>query len=197
MVNPAIKVGESFHKILMGIMEFDLAEENEKIEREDGKEQIDLLNDGKAKVDGYKWLLDQLELHAAFMKKRKQEYEACEKSLNSHINRIQGNLLYALKANGFDRFTGNEFIVVQKPSNKQAVEIKGGAPTIDHAIKYSDFVNTSYSWDKVAIGNVLKETSDSPISEVAKLTRSVKAEFIINSEAKAKKKHDDGSKTNG
>jgi len=167
--SPEPTIKESFHKLLLALLAFDADDTDERPEVK--LEQINILEQGKAKVDGYKWILDNLEVHKA------------EKSIEKHIDSILDNMLFALQTNKFEKFTGNEFVVKVYPSTP-SVEIKGGDPTASHKIHYDKYVKVKYEWDKTAISSALKVGEDASLAEFASLKRGVHLRFAINKEAK-------------
>jgi len=179
--SPEPTIKESFHKLLLALLAFDADDTDERPEVK--LEQINILEQGKAKVDGYKWILDNLEVHKLYMKGRKEAYAKAEKSIEKHIDSILDNMLFALQTNKFEKFTGNEFVVKVYPSTP-SVEIKGGDPTASHKIHYDKYVKVKYEWDKTAISSALKVGEDASLAEFASLKRGVHLRFAINKEAK-------------
>lgn len=164
------KENPSLHRILMGINELDDA-----IDEADADAQIDLMENGKAKVDGYKAVLDGLEMQEAYYKDQAAMYEAKAKAAKSAIARIKKNLLFALQSNQFTQFTGHMF-VVKILRAAPAVETNVSEPTLSMKIRYDKFVRTKYEWDKKAIAEGLK-LDDPQAREIASLRETVYTKF--------------------
>jgi len=146
-------------------------------------QQIDLMNDGKAKVDGLKHVLDRLKVMATYFGGMKDEYAAKEKAINTKIESLHKYIIHSLQTNNFEKFTGNEFTVKLK-KNPASCSITGTKkPTVDHKIKYDEFVRTSYEWNLDVIKDALK-SGDPLAQEIATLKHGTKVEFSINTEFK-------------
>lgn len=164
------KENPSLHRILMGINELDDA-----IEDVDSDAQINLLENGKAKVDGYKAVIDGLEMQEAYYKEQAAMYEAKARAAKSAIARIKKNLLFALTSNQFTMFTGNLFVVkIQRAA--PAVETNLSEPTQGMKIRYDKFVKTKYEWDKKAIAEALK-AEDPQAKEIANFRETLYPKF--------------------
>ncbi len=168
---------ESLYQLLLALQSADNSCENL-----DLSAQIDLMDGAKIKVDNYKYILDKLESHEFYLSQREKEYTAAKKTIQANIKRLREQLLFALQANGFERFTGNQYVVTQQKA-KASVSLKLGEPDVFKALTYGDFVRTEYVWDKAAISKALAE--DNPQArEIAELKQTIFPKFLINKEAK-------------
>lgn len=139
-------------------------------------DQLDLLEAGKVKVDNYKYLIDHLESQAVLLKKWEDEYKTARQAVENNVKRLKNHMLFAMQANGFSMFTGNQY-VVKLLKAAPAVEVKG-EPTAAMKIKYDGFIKTSYEWDKKAIGAALK-AGDPKAAELGSLRETVYPKFSI------------------
>lgn len=139
-------------------------------------EHLALIEQGKIKVDSYKYLIDKLESQADMMKKYKDDYAAQEKSLRNKRKRLLDHLLFSMHKNGFDKFPGNQFEVGIRKA-RPSVEMKLEASAIMKA-KYPDLVRTEYSWDKNKITEKLK-LDDPDVRNLASFKESFYAKFNI------------------
>jgi hypothetical protein len=163
---------ESLHSLLLQLQACDDA----MLEIDLGK-QIDLMDGAKVKVDSYKYILDKLEAQESYLAAREKEYATAKKTIQSNIKSIREHLVFAMVANGFEKFTGNQYAVTMQKS-KGAVHLKQGDPDIYKAMQYSDFVRTDYSWDKSAIQKALSE-GNAQVSEVAELRVNTFPKFSV------------------
>lgn len=168
----------SFHQLLLSLQTAD-----EAMETVDLDAQLDLLEAGKIKVDNYKYILDKLELQAEYLHLKEQEYAAAKTSVKKNIERLKKHLLFALQSNDFEKFTGHQYVVRQAKS-APSLELKASEPTLNHAIKYPNFVRTSYDWDKKALINALK-AGDSSAELIADIKHTVYIKFTVNKEVQA------------
>lgn len=168
---------KSLYQLLLALQASDDACENL-----DLSAQIDLVDGARIKVDNYKYILDKLEAHECYLALREKEYASAKKTIQSNIKRLREQLIFSLQANGFDRFTGNQYIVVQQKA-KASVSLKMGEPDVFKALTYGDFVRTAYVWDKTAIAKGLAENHPQ-VREIAELKQTVFPKFLINKEAK-------------
>lgn len=140
-------------------------------------EQLDLIENGRIKVDNYKYILDKLEVQAIFLEKRREEIQKSLQVINNNIKRIKEHLIYALRSNGFEKFTGHEYVVsVRKAA--PAVEVKA-EPTVAMKIKYPDYIKTKYEWDKTALKEAVKRGDDPELAELAGLRETFYPKFSI------------------
>lgn len=177
----ADEAGESpntFHQLLMALQSADDA-----IESVDLDKQIDLLEGAKIKVDNYKYLIDKLELQSEYLLAREQEFAAAKTSVKKNVARLKEHLIFALQANQFEKFTGHEYVVRQAKA-APSLDIKASEPTLSHAIKYPDYVRTSYNWDKKSLLEALKLGEDPGAQLIAGLKQTVYIKFSVNKEGK-------------
>jgi hypothetical protein len=52
-------------------------------------EQIDLIENGRVKVDSYKYVIDKLEVQAIFLKQREEEIVKARRTIENNIKRIK------------------------------------------------------------------------------------------------------------
>ena len=114
----------------------------------------DLLEAGKVKIDNYKYLLDELELRQEHMKRKKDEYAKAEATLKNQAKRLKEHLVYAMQANGFEKFSGHEYKCWVQYS--ESVELKLTEPGAHHKIHFPSLVKTTYEWKKNDIRRILK-----------------------------------------
>lgn len=62
-----------------------------------------------AKVDSYRHILDRLEKSEEFYKDRAKQYQTAAKACANAIDRLKGNIKYAMNALGASKVEGNEF----------------------------------------------------------------------------------------
>lgn len=171
----ALTVAEPVKPTLWGLLSALKAVDDEMIEI-NLDEQIDLIENGKVKVDSYKYVLDKLEVQSIYLKKREEEVEKARKAIEANIKRIKEHLIKSLRENGFDKFTGNEYVVkLQRAA--PAVEIKA-EPTAALKIRYPDLIRTKYEWDKTAVKDRLKE-GDPAVAELAGVRETFYAKFSL------------------
>lgn len=139
-------------------------------------QQSELIEAGRIKVDSYKYLLDKLEAQEAMLDKWVQEYLDARRAIQNNRKRLIEHLTFALRSNGFDKFTGNQYVVSLRKA-PPSVEVKG-EPTAGHKLKYSEFVRTKYEWDKTAIRDALKAGNESA-AELAALKETVYPKFTV------------------
>ena len=120
----------------------------------DLSEAPDLMENGKVKIDNYKYLIDEMELRREHMTLKKQEYAKAEKTLDNQIRRLKEHLVYAMTANGFEKFTGNEYKCWVQYS--ESVELKLTEPGPHHKIHFPSLIKTTYAWKKDDIKRMLK-----------------------------------------
>jgi len=165
----------SYYKILQMCNAID-----EELIEIDLQEQINLLEDGKAKVDALKHVIDRCEHQAEFYKKRKQEYADKQAALDNNVKRLKKYVTRSMLDNNFTQFTGNEYMVkLQKAAPSLIVN---GEPTIDHKIKYDEFVITKYEWDVKALKEALKNGNPSA-AEIGRLETTIYPRFYLNKDA--------------
>lgn len=150
-----------------GLLEIDLSD------------QIELMQEGKVKVDSYKYLVDKLEFQADLYKKWASEYLQAEKILRNKRKQILNHLLFSLQKSGFKKFTGNKYVVTIRKA-RPSVDIKSPASAL-MKVHYPDLVRSEYSWDKNEISNRLK-SGDEKASEIASLKESYFAHFTLSKE---------------
>ncbi len=168
---------KSLHSLLLALQAAD-----EEMEEIDLSLQIDLMDGAKIKVDNYKYIIDKLETHEAFLKKREDEYAKARRAIQSQVKRIKEHLLFALQSNHFEKFTGFEYVVSQQKA-PPSVSLKVSEPTISHAIHFAEFVRTSYDWDKIAIKAALKEGNET-VANIAEMKENIYPRFTLNREQK-------------
>lgn len=139
-------------------------------------DQIDLIEGGRVKVDSYKYILDKLEVQKIFYEKRAEEIEKSLQAIKGNIKRLREHLVHALRTNGFDKFTGHEYVVTVRKA-PPAVEVKT-EPDAKLKIRFPDFVKTEYKWDKKAILARLK-AGDPLAAELAGLRESFYPQFSL------------------
>ena len=120
---------------------------------------IDLLDAGKIKIDGYKFVLDKLKAQEFFLIARRDEYEKSLKSVRSQIKSIKDHLIFALDTHHFQKFTGHDYVVSIRPNPSASLVIKGQEPNAYMKSRYDQYVRVRYEWDKKAIK---KDLIDSP-----------------------------------
>lgn len=144
------------------------------------EEQIDLLEEGKAKVDGYKYIIDKLESHAEHLAKKEAEIKQAKTTCQNKVKALKEGLLKALEANGFEKFTGNDWIV-RRQKSQDALSITR-QPLASDLIKHPDIVEVKYEWRKKPFREKLAEASD--LQEIAKLEENYHIRFAVNKELK-------------
>jgi len=140
-------------------------------------EQIDLIENGRVKVDSYKYVLDKLEVQAEFLARREKEINKAKKAIEANIKRVKEHLVKSMQDNGFDKFTGNEYVVSLRKNGRPAVDIKAEA-TAAMKIKYPDLIKTEYSWVSDAVRAKLKE-GDHEIMALAGFKQTYSAIFSL------------------
>jgi hypothetical protein len=120
----------------------------------DLSEAPDLMENGKVKIDNYKFLIDEMEMRRDHMNQKKQEYAKAEKTLENQIRRLKEHLVYAMTANGFEKFTGNEYKCWVQYS--ESVELKLTEPGPHHKMHFPSLIKTTYAWKKDDIKRMLK-----------------------------------------
>jgi len=144
----------------------------------DFAQSIDLLENGRVKVDNYKFILDKLDAQEIILDKRAKEYSEARRVVAANRDRLERHLVHCLQQNGFDQFAGYQY-KVKLSRGRPSVEIKGvSKPTPAMKIKYPDYSSTKYEWDKDAIGHGLK-SGDAAAAELAALKDSYYAKFSI------------------
>jgi hypothetical protein len=88
------------------------------------------------------------------MNQKKQEYAKAEKTLENQIRRLKEHLVYAMTANGFEKFTGNEYKCWVQYS--ESVELKLTEPGPHHKMHFPSLIKTTYAWKKDDIKRMLK-----------------------------------------
>jgi glutamyl-tRNA reductase len=115
----------------------------------------DLLAEGKVKIDNYKYLIDEMDLRRESMKRKREEYAKAEKTLENQIKRLKEHLIYAMQANGFEKFSGNEYKCWVQYS--ESVKLSLSEPNAQLKIHYPDLIKTSYEWKLTPIKQILKK----------------------------------------
>lgn len=123
----------------------------------------DLLEAGKVKIDNYKYLIDELEMRQEHMKRKKDEYAKAETTLKNQARRLKEHLVYAMQANGFEKFTGNEYKCWVQYS--ESVELKLTEPGPHHKMHFPNLIKTTYEWKKNDIKRILKTSIEQLESE--------------------------------
>lgn len=162
----------SLNELLMRLTEADDA-----LHEFDFDTELDLLEQGKVKVDNYKYILDKLAVHSLFLQQRIEEYTKARRVVDNSIRRIEKHLVFALQNNGFSQFPGVEW-QVRLQRSAPAVELKISEPSAAMKIKFPDYIRTTYAWDKTAIRDALK-SGDEAASELATLRESWHARFSL------------------
>lgn len=142
-------------------------------------EQVELMEQGKVKVDNYKYIVDRMDAQADLYKKWAEEHSKAEKALRIKRKQLLNHLLFSLQKNGFQKFTGNKYQVTIRKA-RPAVELKVGASAL-LKIRHPELIKTAYSWDKTEIGKRLKE-GDESLAEIAALKETHFAHFSIAKE---------------
>jgi len=161
---------KSFYQILEALEALD-----ESLEEIDFDDQINLLEEGKTKVDSYKYIIDKLESHAEYLAKQEAHFAQAKKVTLNNIKRIKEQLLNALAQNNFERYAGNQWIVRrQKGAKKLEVNRE---PMASDIIKMPDLVEVKYSWNKVKLKDKFDESEE--IKEFCTLKQSEHVRFAI------------------
>jgi hypothetical protein len=164
------------HKLLRALKEAD-----DCIENINWDEQDALMEAGKLKVDSYKYIHDKLTLQLEHFTDLVKRFTEAKKSAQSNLNGFLRHLQWAMESNGFEMFTGQEYLVKLKPS--EYCEIKEDMECLPkHKIIYGDFVRIKYEWSKTAITKALE--SDDPdlrakAEQLARIGVRHKPEFSI------------------
>lgn len=165
----------SLNQLLMKLTEAD----DELAEFDFTKEQ-DLIEQGRVKIDNYKFILDKLDALEAVYEKWIREYTVAKKSVAANRDRLAKHLVWTMQQNGFDKFAGHRYQVsVQRAS--PAVELKISEPNLQHKIMYPDYIRVKYEWDKAAIRDALKAGSEDA-EKIAQLKDSFYAKFSVRKE---------------
>lgn len=138
-------------------------------------EAPDLLEQGKVKIDSYKFILDRMESIAEELKRKENEYKTARKSVESQRERLMGHLMYALETNGFEKFTGHQYKVRLQYS--EFVDLKLSEPGAHHKIHFPDLIKTTYEWRKSDIKRLLKTDVEKLDSEADKTMAEKVREF--------------------
>lgn len=157
-----------------------LSNADEELSEFDPNQQLDLMEAGKVKVDNYKYILDKLEAQEFYLSAREKEFTAARKAIQSHIRKLKDNLLFALQNNGFEKFTGHQFIVSKRRAAPAVEIIAGGDPTALHMMKFSDYIRIKYEWNKEAIR--LNIGKDPLVDELATMRETYYTRFSPNKE---------------
>lgn len=164
---------KSLNKLLMALTEVDNS-----IADVDYEVQADLFDKGKIKVDSYKYLIDKLDAQAEYFERREKEYYEAKKHCQNASRRLKDQLTFALQNNGWEKFTGHEYVVALRKS-KPSVVLKAEA-TPKLRLKYPELIETEYKWKKTAVGDLLRTQPDHDIAELASLKESVHVRFSLN-----------------
>jgi hypothetical protein len=142
--------------------------------------------DSREKIDDYKSLIDRLEVLALESETRAKAWDKRAKGYRSKAKQIERKLIYALQSNDFQKFTGNEWQVRIKYSEKTEPKFK--QPADHHAIHAHKFIRTKYEWDLIALKAALRplpERHDDEMKadhelacELASIVKSPNVEFI-------------------
>lgn len=139
-------------------------------------EHADLIEAGRVKVDNYKYLIDKMKSQEELLDKWMEEYAAAKRTVFNNRRRLTEHLLYVLRSHGFDKFTGNRFVVKiqkSKPAVQMTVE-----PNDLLKLRYPDIIRTKYEWDKVKVYELLK-SGDEKLCELGTLKESIYPSFSI------------------
>lgn len=135
----------------------------------------DLMEQGKVKIDNYKYLIDEIEMRQEHMKRKKDEYAKAEATLKNQARRLKEHLVYAMQTNGFEKFTGNEYKCWVQYS--ESVELKLSEPGPHHKIHFPSLIKTTYEWKKTDIKRILKTDIEKLESESDKAMAEKVREF--------------------
>lgn len=164
-----------------------LMRELEELDDGDGvenlKRQLEVIEDIRRKVDVYKFVMDQLELQAEYLKKREDGLKKTRKRVESSIDKIRARLRDILIENQTDRIVGNDYEIRTKPY--QSFGLFKETPSEFDLLTYgSQIVKTSLSWNVNHIKDLVRLDSE----EAKKLGEfSTKQSIVI----KERTKHDD------
>jgi hypothetical protein len=154
-------------------------------------EQDALMEAGKLKVDSYKYIHDKLTLQLQHFDDLVKRFTAQKKSVQSNLDSFMRHLKWAMESNGFQMFTGNEYLIKMRAD--EYCEIKEGMECLPkHRVIYGDLVRVKYEWSKTAITKAL-ESSDPELKakaeQIASIGVRVKPEFDIVREDKPRGKN--------
>ena len=148
----------------------------------DLEDQQVLMEDGKIKVDNYKYLKNKMDAMLVELKSKENEYRTARQSIEKQIDRLMSNMTKAMVDNGFEMFTGNQYKGSIRYYDSVAMQV--AKPEDRHAIEFPELVRTTYSWNKKEITPLLKgkfPKEDKDRSELAD-----KAKLIGKIESKPK-----------
>lgn len=114
----------------------------------------DLLEQGKVKIDSYKYIMDRMESMIVEMDRKETEYASAKSTLKRQLKRLKEHLAFALINNGFEKFTGNQYKCWVQYS--ESVDLKLSEPGAHHKIHFPNLIKTTYEWKKTDIKRILK-----------------------------------------
>jgi hypothetical protein len=174
------------HKLLRALKEAD-----DCIDNINWDEQDALMEAGKLKVDSYKYIHDKLTLQLEHFSDLVKRFTEAKKSAKSNLDGFMRHLQWAMETNGFEMFTGQEYLV--RLRSDEYCEIKEDMECLPkHKIMYGDFVRIKYEWSKTAITKALE--SDDPdlrakAEQLAQIGVRRKPEFDIIKEERSRGKN--------
>jgi len=119
----------------------------------------DLLEQGKVKIDSYKYLMDRMETISDELKRKENEYKTARKTIDNQRERLESHLMFAMENNGFEKFVGHQYKVRMQYS--EYVDLKLSEPAAHHSIHFHDLIKTTYEWKKTDIKRILKSAPES------------------------------------
>jgi len=142
---------------------------DEEIEALNLDPELDLLDAGKMKIDGYKFVIDKLKAQEFYLAERCDEYEKSLKTVRSQMKRIKDHLIFAMDTHKFQKFTGYEYVASIRNNPSASLVIKGQEPNAYTKSRFDKYVRTKYEWDKSAIKKDLEKNDE--LQQFCKLER--------------------------
>lgn len=162
-----------------------ITEHDDDIEAYD-PEVEEVMLDSREKLDGYKFLIDRLQILALEADMRAKAWAKRADGYRSKARTLEGKLIHAMLSNGFTKFTGNEWQVNIEHSETTVPKFK--KPDDHHVIQANKFVRTKYEWDLLALKAALRplpERHDEEMkadhelaSELASIVKKPTVEFV-------------------
>ena len=121
------------------------------------EEMVTLRDKCKAKVDDYKFALDDAEADEAKFKKRIEEWKKAKDRAAKKQQRIMSLMLYNLEKSNADTLPGEDYVVKIRKSEKCVVKAELDNKAL---IEFGDWVKTKHEWKTAEIKKALKAGDD-------------------------------------